>query len=176
MLPPYRNQSTDLYSKVWTKEVFYYVWWTSYSELLLQIHGQLIAGIRLPRILNYYSKLSITDAGNLALNVPNITSACYLIQVCLWAEFRAMILSLENEEAILGFEKCMNEKHMNRQSVITGRWYLIFRYYYFSLFVQRDVLNSSMKYIFALNHCNYACWFSLHVDDSLNLEYTCPCI
>ena len=31
-----------------------------------------------------------------------------------------------------------------------------------------------MKYIFALNHYNYARWFSLHVDDLLKLEYTCP--
>ena len=31
-----------------------------------------------------------------------------------------------------------------------------------------------MKYIFALNHYNYGRWLSLHVDDLLKLEYTCP--
>ena len=31
-----------------------------------------------------------------------------------------------------------------------------------------------MKYIFALNHYNYARWLSLAVDDLLKLEYTCP--
>ena len=30
-----------------------------------------------------------------------------------------------------------------------------------------------MKYIFALNHYNYARWLSLHVDNLLKLEYTC---
>ena len=33
-----------------------------------------------------------------------------LIQVCLCAEFKAMMLLLENEETILDFEKWMNEK------------------------------------------------------------------
>ena len=47
--------------------------------LFLEIHGQLIAGSGLPRFL---FKLSITGARNIALNVPNITSACYLIQAC----------------------------------------------------------------------------------------------
>ena len=31
-----------------------------------------------------------------------------------------------------------------------------------------------MKYIFTLNHNNDARWLSLHVDDLLKLEYTCP--
>ena len=31
-----------------------------------------------------------------------------------------------------------------------------------------------MKYIFALNHYNYARWLSLHVDNLLKLECTCP--
>ena len=42
----------------------------------------------------------------------------------------------------------------------------------FHLYV--DVLNSVMKYVFALNHYNYARWHSIHVDDLLKLEYTCP--
>ena len=36
----------------------------------------------------------------------------------------------------------------------------------FNLYV--DVLNSYMKYIFALNHYNYARWFSLHVIEFCN--------
>ena len=45
-------------------------------NVVLENHGQLIAGSGLLRVLNY-SKLSITGAGNIALNVPNITIACY---------------------------------------------------------------------------------------------------
>ena len=46
------------------------------ENVLLENHGQLIAGSGLLRVPNY-SKLSITGAGNIALNVPNITIACY---------------------------------------------------------------------------------------------------
>ena len=31
-----------------------------------------------------------------------------------------------------------------------------------------------MNDIFALNHYTYARWLSLHVDDLLKVEYTCP--
>ena len=79
------------------------------EKLLLEIHRQLIAGSGLPQLLNY-SKLSIIGAEDIALNVPNITSARYLIQVCLCAEFKAMMLLFENAETILDFEKWMNEK------------------------------------------------------------------
>ena len=70
------------------------------EKLLLEIHRQLIAA----------RGLLITGAGNVALNDPNISSALYLIQVCLYPEFKARILLLENEEAILDFEKWVNEK------------------------------------------------------------------
>ena len=56
------------------------------EKLLLEIHDHLIAGM-----VSYLFKLSITGAGNIALNVPIITSARYLIQVCLCA----MMLLLE---------------------------------------------------------------------------------
>ena len=39
----------------------------------------------------------------------------------------------------------------------------------FDLYV--DILNSSMKYIFALNHYNYVYWLSIHADNLLKLEY-----
>ena len=58
----------------------------------------------LDRFLSY-SKLSTAGAGNMALNVPNVTGARYLIQVYICAEFKAKMLLLENEETILGFEK-----------------------------------------------------------------------
>ena len=70
------------------------------EKLFFEIHGQFVAGSGLPQFLNY-SKLSITGAGNIALNVPNITSARYLIQVCLCAEFKAMMLLLIYEKQFL---------------------------------------------------------------------------
>lgn len=36
-----------------------------------------------------------------------------------------------------------------------------------------DVLNSPLKYIFALNHYGYARWLNLHVDGLLKLVYKC---
>ena len=79
------------------------------EKLFLEIHGQLIAGTRLTRFLNF-SKLSITGARNITLNVPNLTSARYLIKVYLCAEFKAMTLLLENEAIILDFKRWMSEK------------------------------------------------------------------
>ena len=76
------------------------------EKVLLGIHGQLIDNSEVPRLLNY-SKLSITGAGNIALNVPNITSAGYYIQVFLCAEFKTMMLLFKNEETILDFKKWM---------------------------------------------------------------------
>ena len=94
-----------------------------------------------------------------------------------------MMLLLKNEGTILDFEKWMNEKA--NESLMFRYWNMIFdlqililqflrseRERNFNLYV--DVLNSSMKYIFAFNHYNYARWLSLHVDDLLKLEYTCP--
>ena len=42
----------------------------------------------------------------------------------------------------------------------------------FTLYVQ--VLKSIMKYIFAFNHYNYACWLTIHVDHLMKLELVCP--
>ena len=151
------------------------------EKILLEGHGELIAGSGLPWFLNYL-KLSITGAGNIALNVPNITGARYFIQVYLCAEFRAMMLILENEETILDFERWMNEK--SYESPICYYWKMIVNLQVLILYFVRSerernfnlyaILNSSMKYIFALNHYNYVRWLSLHVDDLLKLEYTCP--
>ena len=91
------------------------------------------------------------------MNVPNITSAYYLIQVYLCA-FKAMMLLLENEETIL--DKWINEKA-----------YECTMFYYCKMIFALQVLilqfvcskresnfNSYvvLKYVFALNHCNYA--------------------
>ena len=79
------------------------------EKLLLEIHGQLIAGSGLPGFLNYL-KLSITGPENISLNVPNITNARYLIQAYLCTEFKAIMLLLENEETVLDFEKWMKDE------------------------------------------------------------------
>ena len=151
------------------------------EKILIEGHDQLRAGSGLPRFLHYV-KLSITGAGNIALNVPNITAARYFIQVYLCAEFRAMILILENEETILDFEKWMNEK--SYESPIFYYWKMIVDLQVLMLYFVRSerernfnlyaVLNSSIKYIFALDHYNYVRWLNLHVDDLLKLEYMCP--
>ena len=92
------------------------------------------------------------------MNVPNITSAYYLIQVCLCAEFKVMMLLLEKKEAVL--DKWINEKA-----------YECTMFYYCKMIFALQVLilqfvcskrernfNSYvvLKYVFALNHCNYA--------------------
>ena len=88
------------------------------------------------------------------------------------------MLLLENEKTILDFETWINEKA--NESPMFHYWNMIFglqvlilqftpseRQRNFDLYVH--VLNSSVKYIFALNHYNYARWLDL-----LKLEYTRP--
>ena len=53
------------------------------------MHGQLIDGSGLAQFLDL-AKLSITGAGNIAVNVPHITSARYVLEVCACAEYKAM--------------------------------------------------------------------------------------
>ena len=57
------------------------------DKLLLEIHGQLIAGSDFLDFLTIQNFQSLVL--KIALNVPKITSARYLIQVCLCTEFLA---------------------------------------------------------------------------------------
>ena len=103
--------------------------------------------------------------------------------MCLGAECKAIMLLLENEQTILDCEKQINEKAYESPmfhylKMIFDLQVLILQFVpsererKFNLYV--DVLISSMKYIFVLNHYNSACWLIIHVDDLLKLEYTCP--
>ena len=86
--------------------------------------------------------------------------------MCLYAEFKAMMLLFENEETILDFKKWMMIFYLK---VLILHFVRSERERNFNLYV---VLNSSIKYVFGLNHYNYARWLSLHADDLLKLEYT----
>ena len=152
------------------------------EKLLLEIHGQLIAGSGLDIFIKK-AQLSITGADNVVLNVPQITSARYLIQVSLCAEFKAMKLAYDNSETNLDFEMWMDERATT--SAMFHYWKIIFDFQLLILhFIRSErernfdlyvhVLKASMKYIFALNHYNYARWLSIHVDDLMKLECTCP--
>ena len=51
------------------------------EKLLLEIHGQLIDGSGLSELIDV-SNVSISGGGNVLVNVPQITSAKYLLQAC----------------------------------------------------------------------------------------------
>ena len=55
------------------------------EKLLLEIQGQLIAGSGLAQFLDQ-AKVCITGAGNAVVNLSQITSAQYLLEVCLSPE------------------------------------------------------------------------------------------
>lgn len=152
------------------------------EKLLLEIHGQLIAGSGLAQFLDH-AGVSITGAGNVALNVSQITSARYLLQVCLCAEYKAIKLVCDSCESTQDIQDWMDNKAS--ESPMFHYWKMIFdlqvlilmfirseRERDFPLYVQ--VLKSAMKYIFAFNHYNYARWLTVHVDDLMKLEEVCP--
>ena len=62
--------------------------------LLLEIHGQFIAGSRLAQFLDQ-AKVSITKTGK----VSQITSARYLLQACLCTEYKAMRVLFDSSES-----------------------------------------------------------------------------
>ena len=51
------------------------------EKLLLEIHGQLSDGSGLSELIDV-SNVSISGGGNVLVNVPQITSAKYLLQAC----------------------------------------------------------------------------------------------
>ena len=78
------------------------------EKLLLEIHGQLVDGSGLSELLDI-SKLSITGAGNVLINVPQITSAQYLLEVCLCAEFKALKVVYVDSQTSLDIHKWMDD-------------------------------------------------------------------
>ena len=74
------------------------------EKLLLELHGQIIAGNGLPEILNI-SKLSMTGAGNTLVNVSAITSARYVLQVCAAAEYKVLKLMYDDDHSLCSFNR-----------------------------------------------------------------------
>ena len=68
------------------------------EKLLLEIHGQLIARSRLTQFLDQ-AKISIIRAGNAVVNISQISSTRYLLQVCLFAECKAMRVLFDSSES-----------------------------------------------------------------------------
>ena len=143
------------------------------GKLLLEIHGQLIAGSALAQFLDQ-AKVSITGAGNVVVNVSQITSARYLLQVCLCAEYKAMRVVFDSSESTDDIQDWMEKKasespmfHYSEMIFDLQILILMFirseRERDFALYVQ--VLKSIMQYIFAFSHYNYARWLTIHVDD-----------
>ena len=152
------------------------------EKLLLEIHGQLIDGSGLSELIDV-SNVSISGGGNVLVNVPQITSARYLLQVCLCAEFKSLQDVYIDSQSSLDIQQWMEE--MALENNMFHYWKLIFDFQILILLficAQREknfllyvhVLKSSMKYIFAFNHYNYARWLSIHVNDLMRLSVTCP--
>ena len=147
----------------------------------LHIEKPLIAGNGLARFLDQ-AKVSITGAGNVVVNVFQITSAWYLLQVRLCAEYKAVRVVFDSSESTDDIQDWMEKKAS--ESRMFHYWKMIFdlqililmfiwsqRERDFALYDQ--VLKSIMKYIFAFNHYNYVRWLTIHVDDLIKLELVC---
>ena len=79
------------------------------EKFLLEIHGQLIAGSGLAQFLDQ-AKVSITGARNVVVNVSQITSAQYLLQVCLCTEYKAMRVVFDSSESTNDIQDWMEKK------------------------------------------------------------------
>ena len=147
----------------------------------LHIEKPLIAGNGLAQFLDQ-AKVSITGAGNVVVNVFQITSAWYLLQVRLCAEYKAVRVVFDSSESTDDIQDWMEKKAS--ESRMFHYWKMIFdlqililmfiwsqRERDFALYDQ--VLKSIMKYIFAFNHYNYVRWLTIHVDDLIKLELVC---
>ena len=78
------------------------LWKLHIEKVCLVIHGQLVEGSGFSQLLDV-SNLSITGAVDALIKVPLITSARYLIEVCLCAEFKVLkevYLSSQSENDI----------------------------------------------------------------------------
>ena len=135
------------------------------NTFFLEIYGQLTAGSALAHFLDQ-AKVSFTGAGNEVVNLLQITSARYLLQVCLCTEHNAMRVVFDSSEST----DCIQDKMEERasESRMFHYWKIIFdlqvlilmfirseRERDLTLYVQ--VLQSIIKYSFAFNHYNYAC-------------------
>ena len=96
------------------------------EKLLLEIHGKMIEGNGLSEVLDV-SHLSMTGAGNTLVNVPRITSARYLVQVCLCAEFKALQDVYSSSESALDIRSWMDE--MADASPMFHYWKVIFDFH-----------------------------------------------
>ena len=90
------------------------------EKLLLEIHGQFIARSGLAKFL-YQAKVSIAGVGNIVTNVSQITSAQYLLQVYLCAEYKARRVVFHYSEFTDDIQDWMGEKHPNLPCSITGK-------------------------------------------------------
>ena len=93
------------------------------EKLLQEIHGKMIDCNGLSEVLDV-SHLSMTGAGNTLVNVPQITSARYLVQVCLCAEFKALQDVYSSSESALDIRSWMDE--MADASPMFHYWKVIF--------------------------------------------------
>ena len=153
------------------------------EKWLLEIHRQLIAGSGLVQFLDQ-AKVSITGAGNVEVNVSQITSAPDLLQVCLCAEYKAMRVVFDSSDFTDNIQDWMEKKAS--ESPMFYYWKKIFDlqiliFMFIRSEIERDfacmskcLSPSIIKYIFALNHYNYARWLTIHVDDLMKLELVCP--
>ena len=101
--------------------------------------------------------------------------------MCVAAEYKVLKMTYNDEQSPCSFDHWLNEKSVGNE--MFSYWKLIFDFQILILqFIpsQRErnfllyvhALRSSMKYIFSLNHYNYARWLSVHVNDLMRLPIT----
>ena len=79
------------------------------EKLLLEIHRQLIARSGLAQFLDQ-AKVSITGAGDKVVNVSQVTSVRYLLQVSLCDEYKATRVIFDSSESTDDIQDWMKKK------------------------------------------------------------------
>ena len=151
------------------------------EKALLIVHGEFIKGSGLDKLLGQ-SNLSITDKENSVVNVTEIKSCIYGLQISACAIYQQLMKAFNTKSNITIWEWLAQK---SGTSTMTLYWKNILemqihilisisalRESNFELYVVS--LKSLMKWFFALDHYNYVRWQSVHLFDLLSLENSLP--
>ena len=128
------------------------------------------------------SNLSITGMENTVVNVTDIKRCRYGLQISACAIYQQLVKAFNTKNNITVWEWLAQKSETSTMSLYWKNilemqiHILIFtralRESNFELYVAS--LKSLMKWFFALDHYNYACWLSVHLFDLLSLENNLP--
>ena len=150
------------------------------EQCLLVTHGQFNEESGLREILKTCSLATI--GASAVVDVNQIKRACYCAQVTLCSLYQKLVDPVKANGSTLDPWKWLEEKSLS--SSMAHYWSLVINLHIeilvfvpsirgnFPLFVQS--LRNLLKWVFALDHTNYAKWLTIHVFNLISIPTTHP--